>query len=219
MSEDVKARRSYDARGRRDRAARARLQIVATAHELFVEKGYAGTTMTAIANDAGVAVETIYRGFGSKAALLERVVEAAVAGGAQRAEVAVEERPAIRAVITETDPRRQLRLYAATQPGIHARMGPLVKVLKAAADTDEALAEAWDRLEEQRLEGMARFARLLSDRAVLRPGLSVDEARDVLWTLNSHDVYDKLVEQRGWSPQRYQRWLADTLAASLLTAP
>lgn len=217
MADRVKTRRTYDSRRRQQQAERTRQDIVDAAHALFVERGYVGTTMTAIAEAAEVAVETIYRGFGSKAALFEAVVEAAVAGGAQRASRPVEERPAIRAVIEERDPRRQIELYVATQPGIHERIGPLVRALKAAADVEDTLAHVWERLERQRLDGMGRFADLLADRGALHEGLSVEEARDVLWTLNSHAVYEKLVEQRGWTPQRYERWLTNTLIATLLT--
>lgn len=219
MDESVKTRRRYDSRRRREQAERTRQDIIEAAHELFTDRGYAATTMVDVAAAAEVAVETVYRAVGSKAALLEAVIEAAVAGGAARAQRLVQDRPAIRAVIDEPDPRRQLERYAATQPGIHARLGPLVRVLHAAADAEPSLAATWDYLEGQRLDGMERFARLLADRGSLRPGMSSDDARDVLWTLNSHAVYAKLVEHRGWTPQQYQDWLADTLAATLLAAP
>jgi len=127
-----------------------------------------------------------------------------------------DERPAIQAVIAETDPRRQLELYAATQPGIHARVGPLLRVLGEAAAAEPELAEVSRQLEAQRLAGMGRFAQLLADRGALRPDLPVQDARDVLWTLNAHAVHDLLVTQRGWSPERYRDWLADTLARALL---
>jgi AcrR family transcriptional regulator len=216
MSENVKPRRRYDSRRRQTQAAQTRRDILAAAHDAFVERGYTGATLAGIAQAAGVVVETVYRAFGSKAALFKAVVEAAVAGGAARAEVAPDERRAIQAVIAEADPRRQLDLYAATQPGIHARMGPLLRVLAVVAAADPELAEVSRQMEDQRLAGMGRFAQLLADRGALRPGLSVDEARDLLWTLNSHAVHDLLVVQLGWSPERYRDWLADTLARALL---
>lgn len=216
MSEPVKPRRKYDSRRRREQAERTRRDIVMAALELFVERGYVGTTMNDIAAAAGVAVETVYRAFSNKALVFKSAVEAAVAGGAQRAELTAEERPAIRAVIEETDPRRQLELYAATQPGIHARMGPLLRVLKTAATLDDALTDVWAELEDQRLTGMQRFAQLLVDRGALRSGMSVEQARDLLWALNSHELHEKLVVQRGWTPRQYQQWLATALAAALL---
>jgi AcrR family transcriptional regulator len=218
MSEDVKPRRRYDSTRRQAQAAQTRQDILDAARRLFLEHGYAGTTLAAIAQAAGVVIETIYRAFGSKAELFKAVVRAAVAGGAGRARVPVERRPAIAAVIAEPDPHRQLQLYAATQPGIHARAGPLLRVLVGAAATDPELAHLWDQIEQERLDGMGRFAQLLADRGVLRPGLSVEEARDLLWTLNSLAVHDLLVLQRGWSLDRYRDWLAGALARELLPA-
>jgi TetR/AcrR family transcriptional regulator, regulator of autoinduction and epiphytic fitness len=216
MGEGVKPRRRYNSRRRQAQAAQTRHDILIAAHQLFLQRGYAGTTLASIATAAGVVVETIYRAHGSKAELFKAVLEAAIAGGAGRAERPVDQRPAIQAVIAETDPRRQLELYAATQPGIHARIGPLLRVLGEAAAAEPDLADVARQLEAQRLEGMGRFAQLLADRGALRPDLSVQEARDVLWTLNAHAVHDLLVVQRGWSPERYRDWLADTLARALL---
>jgi AcrR family transcriptional regulator len=216
MSEDVKPHRRYNSPRRQAQAAQTRRDILAAAHQLFLERGYAGTTLASIAQAAGVVVETIYRAVDSKAALFKAVLEAAIAGGAARAERPPDQRPVIQAVIAETNPYRQLQLYAATQPGIHARIGPLARVLTEAAAADPELANVSRQLEDQRLAGMGRFAQLLADRGALRPDLSVQEARDVLWTLNSHAVHDLLVIQRGWPPQRYRDWLAATLARALL---
>jgi AcrR family transcriptional regulator len=218
MSEDVKPRprRRYDATRRQAQAAQTRQDILGAAQRLFLDRGYTGATLAAIAQAAGVVVETIYRAYGSKAELFKAVVRAAVAGGADRAAVPVEQRPAIQALIAETDPHRQLELYAATQPGIHARAGPLLRVLVGAAANDPELAELWSQIENERLDGLGRFARLLADRGVLRPELSVEEARDLLWTLNALAVHDLLVLQRRWSPERYRDWLAASLRRTLL---
>lgn len=102
-------------------------------------------------------METIYKGFAGKAGLFQEVVEAAVAGGVARAERPVEGRPAIKAVIEEPDPIRKLELYAATQPGIHNRAGPLLRTLREAAAVDADLVGLLQRIESQRLEGMSRF--------------------------------------------------------------
>jgi AcrR family transcriptional regulator len=215
-SEPVKSRRRYDSNLRRAQAAQTRQGIVAAALDLFLDQGYLGTTIAAIAEAAGVAVETIYRTFGGKAALFKSVVEAAVAGGAARATVPVKQRPAIKAMIEEQDPRRLLERHAATQPGIHVRAGPLHRVLKVAAAAEPELEQVWAQLEAQRLDGMKSIARLLSDRGALRPGLSIRETADILWTINSLAVYDLLVLQRGWSPERYRDWIAATNAQAIL---
>jgi AcrR family transcriptional regulator len=216
---NVKPRRRYDARRRQAFAARTRQQILDAARDVFLQQGYIGATMENIARASDVVVETIYRTFGSKAGLFKVVVRAAVAGGAARAEVPVDQRPAIQAIIAEQDPRRQLALYAATQPRIHLRSGPLLRVLVGAASADPDLAQVWDELEAERLAGMMRFAQLLAERGVLRSDLAVEDARDTLWTLNSLAVHDLLVVQRGWSAERYRDWLATVLAGVLLVPP
>ena len=216
MTEDVKPRRRYESPRRQEQAAQTRRDILAAAGTLFRERGYAGTSMPQIAAEAGVVVETVYRAFGSKAGLFREVVESALAGGPTRADVPVEERPAIRAVIEEPDPRRQVALYAATQPGIHRRAGPLLRALHDAAGTDKELRKLWDEMEAWRLEGQGRMAGMLAERGALRHGLSVEAARDIVWTLCSLAVHDLLVLERGWSYEHYETWLAAALVRELL---
>ena len=216
MTEDVKPRRRYESTRRQEQAAQTRRDILAAAGTLFRERGYAATSMPSIAAEAGVVVETVYRAFGSKAGLFRAVVESALAGGPTRADIPVEERSAIRAVIEEPDPRRQVALYAATQPGIHRRAGPLLRALRDVAGTDKELRKLWDEMEAWRLEGQGRMVGMLAERGALRHGLSVEDARDVVWTLCSLAVHDLLVVQRGWSYERYEAWLATALIRELL---
>jgi len=216
MAKDVKPRRTYRSTKRAEQVAQSRRDMVHAAGILFRDRGYAGVSMPAIATEAGVAVETIYRAFGSKAGLFRVVIEAAVAGGAARADVLVEERPAIRTVIDEPDPRRQVERYAATQPGIHRRSGPLLRALAGGASGDPELATLWREIENFRLMGQGRFVGMLAKRGALRPGLSIEEGRDGLWALCSVAVYDMLVETRGWSQEQYQAWLTRALLDLLL---
>lgn len=216
MTQAVKPRRRYDSRRRRDQAAATRRDILAAAGALFREQGYRGTSMPQIARQAGVVVETIYRTFGNKAGLFRAVIEAVLAGGAVRAEVPVAERPAIRAVIQEPDPLRQIERYASTQPGIHRRAGPLLRALSGAAAMDPELDALWHEMEAWRLEGQGRFVAHLAEGGHLRPGLSFEAARDILWTLCSLAVHDLLVVERGWTSERYQEWLTAALAHELL---
>jgi AcrR family transcriptional regulator len=216
MAQIVKPRRQYDSRRRREQAAQTRRDIEAAADRLFRERGYVGTSMPAIAAETGVVVETIYRAFGSKAGLFKAVIESALAGGSKRAEAPPEERPAIRAVIEETDPRRKLELYAATQPGVHGRSGPLYRVLVAAADSDPALREVSDGIEARRLHGLGAFAGQLAESRALRADLRVDQARDIIWTLCSPAVHELLVGARNWTPETYRHWLAGALQRELL---
>jgi len=216
MEPIVKPRRRYDSSRRREQAAQTRRDIEAAANKLFRERGYVGTSMPAIAMEAGVVVEPIYRAFGSEAELFKAVIEAALAGGSERAEAPPAERPAIRAVIEEPDPRRKLELYAATQPGVHGRSSPLYRVLVAAADSDLELAEVLNGLEARRLHGLGGLASQLAESRALRPNLSVDGARDIIWTLCSTLVHDLLVRDRGWTSKRYRDWLAGALKRELL---
>ncbi len=216
MTDDVKPRRAYRSTKRAEQVAQTRRDILAAAGVAFRAGGYTGVSMPTIAAESGVAVETIYRAFGSKAGLFSAVVDAAVAGGASRAEIPVTERPAIRAIAEEPDPRRQVERYAATQPGIHRRAGPLLRVLRDAAPTDPELEALWNSIEDGRRHGQAGFVAMLAGRGVLRPGLSVEDGRDGLWTLTSLAVFDMLVGTCGWSVERYERWLADRLIDLLL---
>jgi AcrR family transcriptional regulator len=219
MTDTPRAKRPYNAPQRRAQAARTRARIVEAAHREFLAHGYTGATIPGIAAAAGVAVETVYRSAAGKAGLLEAAVQAALAGGPERAEVPVEERPAIRKVIEETDPRRQLAAYAATQPGVWGRVGPLLRVLNSAAVSEPALAQLQEQHARQRLEGLRRFAALLDERGALRPGLTADRAADIIWTVCGQATYDSLVTARGWTPDEFRDWLAETLSHALLDQP
>jgi AcrR family transcriptional regulator len=216
MTRPVKGSRRYDSPHRREQAARTRRDIVEAAGRLFLERGYAGTTMASIAAEAGVVVETVYRAFDGKASLFGAVVEAALAGGTERAERPVETRPVIAALIAEPDPRRQVELYAGTQPGIHRRAGPLLRALRDARGLDPELAGIWEGVEASRRAGQGRFVELLASRGVLRPGLSTDEGADIVWTLCSLAVHDLLVLDRKWTMKRYGEWLATAITRELL---
>lgn len=217
MDAEVKVARRYDSPHRREQAAMTRRKIVAAAQLLFLERGYQGSTMAAIAEAAGVVVETVYRAFGSKATLFGAVVEAALAGGVERAETPVEQRPAIAALIAEHDPHRQVAMYAATQPGIHRRAGPLLRAVHDAAGIDPEVRRVWDELEAQRYAGQRRFAELLASRDALHPTRTLDQAADLIWTLCALAVHDMLVVQREWSPQQYEAWLTEALTCGLLS--
>src|SRR6266508_339241 len=216
MSQAVKPRRRYESPRRQQQAAQTRRDIVAAAGTLFRDRGYSAASMPLIAAEAGVVVETLYRASGSKAALFRAVMEGLVAGGSKRSEVPVEDRPAIRAVINEANPRRQIALYAATQPGIHRRVGPLLRALLGAVATDPELKALWKDMEAWRLEGQGRFVGMLAERGSLRPGLSFEFARDILWTLCSLEVHDLLVVSRGWTSKQYEEWLTAALERELL---
>lgn len=217
MTATVKPRRRYESPRRAAQAAQTRRDIVTAAGPLFRERGY-GVPLTEVASEAGVVVETVYRIFGTKSGLFRAVVEALLAGGTSRAETPVEERPFVRDIHDEMDPRKQVATYAATQPGIHRRAGPLLRALRDARGSDPELGRLWVEMESRRFDGQGRLVRMLADRGALRPGLAVDAAIDATWTLCSLAVYDLLVLERGWSDDRYQAWLADALVCELVAS-
>lgn len=217
MSERTRPKRTYDGTARRRQAEATRARVVEAAAEVFLEHGYAGATIPAVADRAGVALQTVYRAAPGKSGLLAAAVTAAVAGGSARAAVVVEERPAIRAIRDEPDPRRQLLLYAHTQPGIWSRVGPLLRVLAAAAESEPDLRALQADQDARRHAGLVSFTRLLHDRRTLRSGLSPERAADIIVTLGSFATYDSLVTAHGWSHHEYERWLADMLQHSLLS--
>ena len=215
MSEPVNPpRRRYDASGRRARALRTREDITEAALALFEEHGYSQTTINDVARAAEVSPETIYKAFGSKGALLRAVISAAIRGDTEA--TPLRRRPEIDAIRSEPDARRQLERYGRLLADVNPRLAPLVRVMREAASGDSEIAAALEHLYADRLDGMTEFAGLLADRGALRPGISRRQARDVLWTLNSPELFELLVLRRGWSSRRYGQWVAEQLAAALL---
>lgn len=215
MSSDVKPpRRRYNASGRRRQAIRSRSAMLQAARRLFLGRGYSATTMPAVAAAAGVSVQSVYKAFGNKPALLKAVFDVAIAGDDEP--VPMLQRAALGRVRAEPDPRRKLALYGDFVAEVSPRHVPIQLLARAAAATDPEAAAVWEQLQAERLTGMTIFARALHEEGHLRPDVSMEEARDLLWSHNSPELWDLLVLQRGWTPERYGRWLAATLTAALL---
>jgi AcrR family transcriptional regulator len=207
-------RRRYDSTRRREQARQTRSDILAAARRLFIERGYAATTLASIADGAGVSVDTIYGAYRSKPGLFRALIDVSVRGDEDP--VPLQEREVIQAIRAEPDPRRKIEMYGSLLAEVNPRHAPLVAALREAARTDRQLAAIWERHKADRLEGMAAFAAHLAAEGALRGDVSESEARDALWTLNSTDVHDLLVGERGWSPERYGAWIAAQIAAALL---
>jgi AcrR family transcriptional regulator len=210
-------RRGYDATRRRAAAQATRQAIAAAARRLFLERGYTATTMAAIARAAGVSHETVYAAFGPKAALFRHLVETALSGTDEP--VAPLERDYARQVLAETDPRCLFALYARAMRLTQERLAPLFDVLGAAARTEPELKALADELSARRVRVMRLLATHLAAIGGLRPGVSVDAAADLLWLLNASDVYLLLVRERGWSPDAFEQWLAETWTRLLVPEP
>jgi AcrR family transcriptional regulator len=207
-------KRKYDSRRRAEAAKATRQAILDSALRLFLQKGYAATTMPEIATSAGIALDTVYATVGKKPALFQLLIETAISG----ADTAVppEEREYVRAIRAETDPARKLRLYAAAMRAIQPRLAPLTRVLQGAAPLEPKLSELWRTIAERRAANMRLFVKDLAETGRLRPGLPQAKAADIVWSMNSPEFYLLLVEQRGWSDQEYGDWLADAWIRLLL---
>lgn len=204
-------RRGYDAAGRRAAADRNRRAVIDAASELLERDGYQVTTIRAVAQAAGVSVETIYKTFGTKPRLMKAVYDVAVAG--DDAPVSVGDRPAIRAIWVIADAHEKVRAYAEFVAALMARLGGLLAVLTAA---DPELAEVRASTDDERLTGVTAFVRHLADQRRLRPGLAPGQAADAVWVLTSPVTYAQLTSVRGWTAAAYETWLARMLAATLL---
>jgi AcrR family transcriptional regulator len=208
----VKPRRRYDSSGRQAQARRTRQAILDAAQRQFLDGGYAATTIAAIAAEAGVSVETIYKAFGGKPGLVRAIYDRGLAGrepvpAFQRAD-AIRER--------QTDPRAIMRNWGTLTSEVSSIVSPIERLVRAAAASDRdmaALLKAHNDLREQRARHHARF---LKQRGYLREGVSLAQATDILWTCTSDELYDLLVTQRGWSLPRFARFLGDYLIAALL---
>jgi len=214
MNPPVNPRRSYDASGRQAQARQSRLAVLRAARRLFLDRGYAATTMAAVAASAGVSVETVYKAFGNKAGLVKAVFDSDIVGDDEP--VPFMEREFVQRNMAEPDPRRKLEAYGEHLAEALPRAGPIQLVVRAAAAADPAAAAVWAQLQRERLTGMTAFADHLDRDGHLRPGLTADDARDILWVHNSVELWDLLVNERGWTAGRYGRWVGEQLIAALL---
>jgi AcrR family transcriptional regulator len=199
---------------RAEAAEETRRQIVEAAGRLFVAQGYVATTIDAIAEEAGVAVQTIYNSVGPKAAVLSRLLDVTIAGDHE--DRSVLDRVRDRLDPATADPGAIVRDLARTATDIASRIVDVWHVVESAAAVDPDTAALVAKNDAGRLAGYTFAARLLKDRGALRPGLTVDGAAAIVWSLAGVRTYRAFVVERGWSSGRYRRWLEDALATMLL---
>ncbi len=214
MATDVERRRSRDGRARQARTRLARAAVIQAARALFLERGYAGTTIETISDRSDVPPATVYRLFSSKLGILKALLDASIAGDDEG--VALEDRPHVRALLADPDPGNQLSGLAAIIRGIMSRGEPLHRILVSASGSDPDAAALLAELTRQRQHGHARIVRSLARGGALRPKLRERDADDIIHALTSPEVYRLLVCDRGWRPERYERWLKDILIDQLL---
>ncbi len=214
---DKPTTRSYTSSVRAEQADATRSRVVRAADARFRTDGYAATSVAAVARDAGVSGQTVYNVFGTKAALLKAAYDVAVVGDDDPVPLA--ERPDVRALYAEPDAAVFLRGYAAFGRHVAERIGPLALQISAGASAgDPDLAALRDTTNAERLIGAGMVAQRVADLGALAPGLTVEAARDRIWTLNSIEVWHLLTGLRGWSGDAYAAWVGDAMVAAALAS-
>jgi AcrR family transcriptional regulator len=206
--------RRYASQVRDEQARRTRRAIVTAAHDLFLAQGYAATTIDGIAEAAHVSRRTVFNSVGGKVALLKLALDWAIVGDDEP--IALADRPAIKAILAESDPRKALMLWVKTATDVAARTSPLSEVLVAAADIDPAAAHLLAEASGNRMLGATLFIRYLASLDGLALGMTEQRAAELCWALTAGQLYRLLVGQRSWSTADFNRWLSDSLAAALL---
>jgi AcrR family transcriptional regulator len=213
VADDVK-RRGYRTPRRGEQARATRRRIVDAAHLLFLENGYAATTLEEIAGNAGVAVQTVYFHFGNKRTVLKEVMDVASVGDHEP--VPLLQREWFDGIQREPDPYRALSGWVEASQSIYERVAPLLRVVRDAAGTDAEMAAQWATNQDQRRTAHRQLVDLLADKGGLRPDISVEKASDIVFTLLSPEVFVLLTNERGWTPTEWRQWVNANLADTLL---
>lgn len=205
-------KRRYDSSRRRAQADETRSAIVRAARDLFIAQGYGRTTIADIAGAAGVSVETIYAAFGNKATLLHKAWDITVGG--DDADIVFHERPEVVAIRGEPDLTKRLTLHAAFSTKTAQRIAPFQLMVQSAAGADPAAAAMLEEMGRQRLAGMTVMATEAATTGQL--AVTVDECRDVMWSLTDGMLWHRLVTERGWTNERFAEWLGQMWVGLLL---
>jgi AcrR family transcriptional regulator len=209
---DVKGTRKYSSAVRDEQAARTRARILDAASELFLERGYARTTMKDIADLAAVARDTVHAVFGSKARVLTALIDVRLVPDGSVANVT--ERPDARAVRDEVDQRRQIELFARFITGISTELRPVFEILRTASAVEPDMAHVFEAMDRFRMNNMQTYAKWIAARGPMR--VNTKRAGEIIWALASPDVARMLCDELGWSQAQHARWLSDTLTRTLL---
>jgi AcrR family transcriptional regulator len=204
----VPKKRAYLSPTRQRQADETRTRIAAAARKLLEEHGYAGMTMEAVAQKAGVAVATVYAVFGSKTGILSEILDAARFDDSYQ--------NLVREAMHTADPRERIRFPARIARRIYESEHSVLDLLRGAGAVAPALAQSESERECTRYDAQGGMIQYLVRSRSLRRGLDPQHARDILWSLTSRDLYRLLVRDRGWTAQQYEDWLANTLVETLV---
>ena len=208
----VKGKRRYDSSRRQKQAQRNREAILDAATRQFLEAGYAATTIAAIASEADVSVEMIYKAFGGKAGLVRAIYDRGLSG---RGTVPAYER-SDEMRERQTDPVEIMQNWGVLTTEVASVVTPIRLLMRSAAAMDPDIAAVLEDSDAERLTRMEHHARFLHERGYLREDITVAEATDILWTCSSVELYEMLVLKRGWSPARFAQFIGEYMVATLL---
>jgi AcrR family transcriptional regulator len=217
MAEDVKPRRPYRSPARAAAAARTRAQIVEAARALFLERGFTDTTISTIAKRAGVAPETVYAIYRTKAGLLDAVVRGAVLRDDEPEDPL--RRSWVKRLLRSADLPARIARFARHTAQTTELTSPIYAIIAAAGTGEDELDELQRNLLEMRFGGQREIMIALVQGEPLRPGLTAEQAADTFSALASPELHHLLTVKRGWSQRRYARWLEQTVTAALLEDP
>lgn len=209
-----KTTRPYDSSGRQANARRTRRTILEAATRLFTRNGYGATTLQAIADEAGVSVQTIYATLKNKRTILGEALDIAISGDDEP--VVVNDRDWMHDVFHAASGAERLQAYARAVALIMESAGQMFVVVGAAAASDPDLAELEQQTQHRRRQGAARVIDSVREVATLADALTPETATDILWLLNSPSVYQQMVVEAGWPIEDYTRWLGDVCVRELL---
>jgi AcrR family transcriptional regulator len=209
---EVKDKRKYSSSVREEQAARTRTRILDAAAELFLERGYARTTMKDIAVQADVARDTVHAIFGSKARVLTALIDHRLVPDGSVTNVT--QLPEALAIKDEVDQRKQIELFAKFIAGISTELRPVFEILRTASAVEPEMAKVFEEMDQFRMNNMQTYASWIAAHGPLR--VSTRQAGQIIWALASLDVARMLCDELGWTESQHARWLSDTLVRTLL---
>lgn len=207
------ARRKYDNSTREESARATRRRILDSAYALLTDGGYGALSVAALAAAADVSPQTVYNSIGGKGAVLKACYDVTLAGDDE--DTPMSDRPEFRAMFEVSDAVAFLTAYAAWSRVVYDRVAPIIGAVSAPGVGDAGAREFAETIERERRIGTTGAMTALRDNHGLPASVTLDQAVDIAWTLNSPEVYDRLVRRCGWTPAEYEQWLRKQLTASL----
>ncbi len=214
MTKQKSLKRKYDSTRRQALAEATKIQIAEAARSLFFKRGYVGTTVEEVANEAGVSKESVYAIFGNKQSILAFLLDVAVGG--KELPLPVIQQPAPQDIMQDRDQRRQIERIAQVCAEILSRAAPVYEIMHTAANTEPEIQKRVRHLNKERLENMTSFFRQIAAHGPLREGLDEKRVGEIVWALASPELFNLLITELGWSREKYSQWLADILIRVLL---